>query len=298
MLNILIAGGAGFVGSNLAEKLSIDENNIYGLDNLSNGDERNLEWVKGRFLRGDILNFDFSLLKELDFIFHLACQKMVLSIKKPFKDLDVNAKGTLRILEFARKKDVPVLFTSTGAVYGNPKTFPTLENSSLEPESHYGVSKLSAEKYCRLYHRLYGLKTYIARLHTVYGPKQRSLGVISIFIKQGLSKKPFTIHGDGKQSRCFTFIDDCVDGLLKISSSGESGEAYNISGKPPHSINELAETVAKLLKVPVKTVYSPRRKGDQDYVEASTVKLQKLGWKEKTSLKEGIRKTIKWWKSQ
>jgi UDP-glucose 4-epimerase len=294
-MRIIVTGGAGFIGSNLAEALSANNHDVLVLDDLSEGKISNLYGTNCAFQKEDICTNDFDYyLRKTDLIYHLACRKMVYSIMEPLKDLQVNAYGTLRLLEAARKWDVPVVYTSTGSVYGNATHFPTLENEAKKPVSPYGVSKYSAEEYCRLYHRIYGLRTVILRVHSVYGPKQKPIGVIPKFILQTLKDKPHTIEGDGTQKRCFTYVSDCVDGIVQAGEKGECGETYNVAGAKPYSINEVSHLIHTIMERKQEVEYVDRKMGDLDLTYPSTAKLEKLGWKPKIDMKEGLKKTLEW----
>jgi len=292
MTRVLILGGAGFIGSNLAKKLC-GSHEVHIVDDLSGGDIRNIKDVPCKFHHADYRYFDLlSLLPDI--IFHFACQKMIYSIEEPFRDLEVNTKGTLQVLEYCRKYDVPLIYVSSGSVYGNPKIFPTPEDHPCRPESPYGVSKWFAEEYCRLYHRMYGLDIKIARPFSVYGPNQRRFGVVTRFILQALKEEPFTVEGDGSQRRAFTYVDDFLDGFLTVWMKGKSGETYNIAGDVPYSINELTEIVSDVVGVPLKKIHVPRKKGDLNLTHPSIKKIENLGWIPKTDLRDGVEQTLDW----
>ncbi len=291
-MRITVTGGAGFVGSNLVHALS-GEHEISVIDNLDEGNMMNLDGAEYTFHRQDICG---SKIEEADIIFHLACRKMIYSIRQPGNDLRVNTMGTLNVLENARKIDARVVFTSTGSIYGNPTVFPTPEGHPPNPESPYGVSKWAAEEYCKLYQKLYGLNVVIARLFSVYGPRQRFIGVIPRFIKQTLEGKPMTVEGDGAQSRTFTYVDDCVDALLLLSEMGVSGQSYNIAGDKQYTIAQLPGYIAGQFK-DHSMKFVPRKKGDLNRIHPSTEKIRALGWTPKTPFEEGIKKTSDWIKN-
>lgn len=296
-MRVLVTGGAGFVGSHLAERLWRDGNEVVILDDLSGGNLKNLEGITSSLFQEDIVNFEFQSIGEVDAIYHLACSKMVHSVEQPIKDLQVNALAMIRILEYAKDFNIPIVYTSSGSVYGNPRIFPTSEDYILIPESPYGVSKWMAEEYCKLYHKMYGLKTIIVRLHSVYGPRQSEIGVVTKFIRQGLEGKSFTIMGQGIQRRAFTYVDDTVNGIIIALKYGKSGEVYNIAGDKDYSIITLASTISNTLNIPMKTVFIPRRKGDLDKTNPSTEKIKILGFKAKILLPEGIKRTVNWFKN-
>ena len=284
-----------FIGSNLVVQLS-QKHKVYVLDDLSNGCLDNLV-VACKFTRGDIVSCDLSpIIDKVDAVFHLACRKMIYSINFPQKDLEVNTIGTLRILEAARKRMIPVIYTSTGSVYGNPSKFPTPEEHPACPESPYGISKFAAEEYCRLYYKLYKLRTIIVRIHSVYGPVQSMMGVVSKFINQSLLDQKLTIEGVGNQKRCFTHVDDCVSGILTAYEKGQSGETYNIAGTRPYSITEIAHLVAEVTNKPYQFKRINRKKGDLQRTHPDTKKIRALGWKPKINMRKGIINTMEWMK--
>ena len=288
-MKIIVTGGAGFVGSNLVHTLS-GEHEIHVIDNLDGGKLHNLEGAEHIFHYEDVC---ISKIEEADVIYHLACRKMIYSIKKPGLDLSTNTQGTLNVLENARKTDASVVFTSTGSIYGNPNDFPTPEDHPPDPESPYGVSKWAAEEYCKLYHKMYGLNVVIARIFSVYGPRQSLIGVIPKFIKQTHDGEPMTVEGDGMQSRAFTYVDDCVEALIMLSEKGVPGEAYNVAGGGSYTIAQLSKTIADLYgSYGIKFV--PRKKGDLDLIDPSTEKIRALGWEPKIPLNIGIKKTSDW----
>jgi len=292
-VKILITGGAGFVGSNLAHFLANEGHEIHVVDDLSEGNIENIEGLieagKCKFHRENAFHTNV----KADIIYHLACQKMIYSIRKPKEDLFANTATTVNILELARKQDIPVVFTSTGSVYGNPTVFPTPEDYPPDPESPYGVSKWASEEYCKLYHKIYGLNVVIARLFSVYGPRQRFIGVIPKFIKQTLEGKPMTIEGDGKQTRTFTYVEDCVEALILLGEKGVPGEDYNIAGEKPHTIVQVSKTIAELHGT-YGVKFVPRKKGDLEHIYPSTEKIRAIGWEPKTLLGEGIKRTSDW----
>jgi len=292
MSRIVILGGAGFIGSNLAKKL-YSSHEVHVVDDLSGGDVRNLKDVSCKFHHVDYRYFDLLSVKP-DIIFHFACQKMIYSIEEPFRDLEVNTKGTLQILEYCRKYDAPLIYVSSGSVYGNPMVFPTPEDYPCRPESPYGVSKWMAEEYCRLYHRMYGLDVKIVRPFSVYGPNQRRFGVVTRFILQALKDEPFTVEGDGNQRRTFTYVDDFLDGFLTVWMRGKSGETYNIAGDIPYSINELASIISEVLSIPLVKIFVPRKKGDLNLTHPSIKKMENLGWIPKVDLRDGVERTLDW----
>lgn len=294
MMRVLVTGGAGFIGSHLVERLAKIGKKVYIIDNLYEGSKSNLEGINCKLYVGSICSFDFYHMDKMEAVFHLATRKMVHALAHPFKDLRVNVEGTLRVLEAVRKWDASIVYTSSGTVYGEPTVFPTPEDYPTKPLNPYGVSKLAGEEYCRLYHRLYGLRTLILRLFSVYGPKQNYLGVIPKFIKQALNGEPYTVWGNGEQKRVFTYVSDCVDGILLVAEQGESGETYNLGDQRPYSILELTDLVSEVLDVSNRVVFTERMKGDLDMTYPSIYKIHKIGWSPKVALREGLAQTTGW----
>lgn len=293
-MRALVSGGAGFVGSNLVQFLVEEGHEIHVVDDLSEGNIKNIEdLIEARKCKFHRENAFYTKVKS-DIIYHLACKKMIYSIKNPLDDLMGNTATTVNILELARKQDIPVIFTSTGSVYGNPNVFPTPEDYPFFAESPYGVSKMAAEEYCRVYTRMYGLRTVILRLNSVYGPRQSFIGVIPKFIRQVREGKPMTVEGDGTQSRAFTYVEDCVEGIVFAGEKAKSGEVYNLAPDKIHSINDLTHMIPRALNKQRNVVYIERKKGDLDKCYPSTEKIKELGWSPKTSLEAGIAKTIEW----
>jgi len=305
--NFIVTGGAGFIGSHLVEKLVEEGSNVIVIDDFSNGSLENLKKVKDevKIVRRDVSKFDgVDIKRDIDGIFHLACHPRSFSLSDPIRDLVVNAMGMLRILGFAKRQKCKVIFTSNSGIYGEPRYLPIDENHSLDPKTPYDANKLVAEHYCQIYNRTYGIPTAIARLATVYGPRQKvniELGwkpVIAEFVSKILADKAPTIFGDGKQTRDFIYVSDVVEGLLRMYQSKEAeDEIFNLSTETETNINQLLEIVNKLAHKNIEPKHGPPSIGDirRMYISRSKCKTI-LGWKPKTSLIEGIQETMKWHK--
>lgn len=310
-MKILITGGAGFIGSHLAEKLAY-KHEVIILDNMDpyydvRIKKENIKIVESKgakFILGDVTNYDFieKIIKEnaIEIIFHEAARPGVrYSIKDPFLPNEVNVIGTLNILKASSDTDVKkVINASSSSVYGNVEYLPFDENQPTLPISPYAVSKLAAEHYCRVFHEVYGLKTISLRYFTVYGPRMRPDLAIPIFTKSILNNELPIIFGNGEQTRDFTYIDDIVDANLKILKTNRAdGEVLNIGSGRRVTINYMIDTLKNLLNSDIKSEYVDPVKGDARDTLANIDKAEKLiGYEPKTSLEEGLIKFIGWYK--
>lgn len=310
-MKILITGGAGFIGSHLAEKLAY-KHEVIILDNMDpyydfRIKKENIKIVESKgakFILCDVTNYDFieKIIKEnaIEIIFHEAARPGVrYSIKDPFLPNEVNVIGTLNILKASSDTDVKkVINASSSSVYGNVEYLPFDENQPTLPISPYAVSKLAAEHYCRVFHEVYGLKTISLRYFTVYGPRMRPDLAIPIFTKSILNNELPIIFGNGEQTRDFTYIDDIVDANLKILKTNRAdGEVLNIGSGRRVTINYMIDTLKNLLNSDIKSEYVDPVKGDARDTLANIDKAEKLiGYEPKTSLEEGLRKFIGWYK--
>ena len=301
--NILVTGGAGFIGSHIVDRLS-PENKVIVLDNLFSGLLSNLEKSKDRitFVKGDIL--DKALIKdivaEVEFVFHLAAHVgNIRSIKDPYFDMDVNIRGTLNLLEACRNSNVKrLVYSSSGAIFGEAKYLPIDEEHPLNPESPYAVSKLAAEKYCFAFHKVYNLPTVALRYFNAYGSRQDTseyANAISIFLSRTRDGKPITIFGDGEQTRDFVFIDDIVTAnILAAIQPGAVGEIFNISTGQEHTIKQLVSIIQQVSARQSLVSHADPRAGEVRYSRANIEKARKLlGYSPKTSLKVGLLSTWK-----
>jgi nucleoside-diphosphate-sugar epimerase len=295
---VLVTGGAGFIGYHLTKKLSSLTSNLTIYDDLSSGKMENVNDVpNAKFVKGDILDTKTLFSQEkADLIYHLAAQVVVpYSMENPLIDFETNAKGTLCVLEKARKDDSKVVFASSAAVYGNPTVFPTTEGYGFHPFSCYGLSKVVGEEYCQMYQSQYGLDIAITRFANVYGP--RCHGVIHDFIEK-LEKNPkkLEIIGTGLQSRDFVHISDVVDALVKVGESKKAnGEVYNLGSGNCTSIIDLAKMIIAImgLKKTVITTTNVSWQGDVTKIWFNNNKAKKeLKWNPKITLENSIREII------
>jgi len=333
MTRILITGGAGFVGCNLANYFLSKGHEVTVFDNLSrNGTEKNLEWLKSdhktgfEFIKDDIRNFDSMVkaVEDKDFIFHTAGQVAVTtSVKNPREDFEINALGTFNVLDAARKtnSDPIIVFTSTNKVYGNnvnkiPLTekatrheFADLKYKNGVPEDFftdadehtpYGSSKYAADIYVRDFFTIYGLRTVTFRMSCTYGIRQfgnEDQGWVAHFIISSFFNKPLVVYGDGKQVRDVLFIDDLVRAfeLACQNIDKTKGRAYNIGGgiKNTISLIELLNLLKGFGLNPEYT-FDDWRPADQKVYISDVKKAAEFGWEPKTSPEEGVKKLLEW----
>jgi nucleoside-diphosphate-sugar epimerase len=291
MANVVVTGGAGFIGSNLVDRLIREDHVVTVIDNLSTGNKRYIN-PQATFINMDIRNFPLLLksIKNTNYVFHLAAlPRIQRSILNPLETNDVNIQGTLNVLEVSRLNKVKkVIFASSSSVYGNQKHFPLTEDMTPDPLSPYSLQKLAGEWYCKLYSRLYNLETVCLRFFSVYGPRQNEneehATVIARFQHLKNIKKPLPITGNGEQTRDFTHVDDVVGACLSIMNSIEFqgvGQAYNVCSGKSYSINKLALLMnGERIFLPSKTGEIKKMIGDNNSLFKAT------GWIPQRSLKE------------
>ena len=303
-MNILVTGGAGFIGSHLVRTLLAKGEKVTALDDLSTGLAENLP-PEAEFIEMDIL--DEGLKKVVaagafDAIVHLAAQTMVdVSIKDPLFDAQTNLLGTVRVLEAARAANVKrVIFASTAAVYGDVKEddLPVREAQPTEPMSFYGLSKLAVEKYLDMYHAVYGLEYVILRFANVYGERQGDGGeggVISIFAKAMAEGRDITIYGDGEQTRDFVYAGDIAEGIVAALQTEEVNAAYNLSTQTETSLRELVSLLSEICGREIVPKYGSERDGDIYKSMLSNSRARRgLDWQPATTLAEGLRRTYEY----
>jgi len=306
MTRVLVTGGAGFIGSHLVDRLIEKGFDVVVLDNFFSGKCENLNQHFGKanfcFVEGDVRDRTRvkKALKNVDYVFHLAAIVSVnFSIKKPLLVNDVNVKGTLNVLEESLNARVKrFVLASSCAVYGEPVRLPIAEDHPTIPLSPYGVSKLTAEHYCRLFCKLYGLETVCLRFFNVYGPRQRGGsygGVITKFIERLRKGKNLMVFGDGTQTRDFVYVSDVVEAML-LSIKGEKcvGETINIASGVETSINELVKILGSYFNLKDKhPIYVKAKPGEIYRSYADLEKAKKLlGFKPKFSLVDGLKRML------
>ncbi|RKD98086.1 NAD-dependent epimerase/dehydratase family protein [Halopiger aswanensis] len=289
---ILITGGAGFIGSNIAEELVAD-NDIRILDNFSSGSRSNVP-DEATVIDGDIRTDDDldRATEDVDVIFHQAALISVeKSMRAPELTHEINVTATVKLLERAREESARLVFASSAAVYGQPESVPISENASTHPTSPYGVSKLAAEEYIQLYVDQYNLDAVILRYFNVYGPGQIDSdysAVIGIFVEQALNGEEITVEGDGSQTRDFVHVRDIVQANLLAASSDVTG-VYNVGTGESVSILELAETVREVASSGSDIVHAAARDGDIDQSRADISKIQSaLDFQPTVTLRNGL----------
>ncbi|MFC7114625.1 NAD-dependent epimerase/dehydratase family protein [Natronoarchaeum sp. GCM10025703] len=269
---ILVTGGAGFIGSHLANAL-VAENDVRVLDNLTTGDRAHVP-DSATFIEGDIRD-DEALARAtdgVDVIFHEAALVSVQgSVEDPLTSHEINSTATLELLEAARAEDARVVLASSAAIYGHPDSVPITETDPKDPTSPYGLGKLSVDHYARLYNELYDLETIALRYFNAFGPGQVAgdySGVISIFLDQALGGDPITVNGEGTQTRDFVYVDDIVQANLRAATTDVVGEAYNVGTGDSVTIRELAEHVQAVTDTDSEIVYTDPRPGDIQHSSA------------------------------
>lgn len=291
---VLITGGAGFIGSHIADAL-VDDNTVRVLDDLSSG-QREYVPEEAELITGDV--GDEALLAtamaDVDIVFHEAAVVSVeRSVRAPIETDDTNSGATLRVLEAARRRDARVVIASSAAVYGHPEYVPIDENHPKAPTSPYGVTKLAADEYARLYESLYGLPTVALRYFNVYGPRQRGgaySGVISTFLEQALAGEPITINGDGEQTRDFVHVEDVVRANLLAAMTDHVGEAINVGTGNTVTIRELAELIRTTTGSDSPIEHTEPRDGDiRDSRADVAVAEERLGFEPSVPLADGLK---------
>jgi len=300
---ILVTGGAGFIGSRIAESFS-PENEVVVLDNLSSGSSRNVPEA-ATFIEADVRNADAvsAAATDADVIFHeAALVSVTASVDDPKTSHAINVDGTINVLEAARQQDARVVLASSAAIYGPPETVPIAEDHPKQPGSPYGLDKLALDQYAQIYNDLYGLETVPLRYFNVYGPGQTGgdyAGVISVFVEQALAGDDITVHGDGAQTRDFVFIDDIVAANRRASATAAVGEPFNIGTGESITIRELAELIQSVTDSSSDIVHTAGRAADIKQSRADISKAtDQLEYTPTTSIEDGIERTVEWYKSR
>lgn len=299
-MNILVTGGAGFIGSHLVDGLIAEGHHVIIVDNLSTGSRKNLN-PKAVFYEEDIRHTDaldrIFADEQVQIVFHEAAQTLVpYSMEHPKEDAELNIMGLINVLDMCRKYHVEkIIFSSSAAVYGDNLNVPLKEDQPLMPTSFYGLTKVTAEKYIQLYHDVFGLSYAILRYSNVYGERQGSHGeggVVYVFSKALAQGKDLTIFGDGEQSRDFIYVKDVARANIKAMDAAVPFGIYNVSTAIETTINALKEILLYFSRVPVQVSYADARGGDI-YRSAldNTAAKQVLQWKPATKLLQGLQTT-------
>jgi len=306
----LVTGGAGFIGSNLANELIRQGAKVRIIDNFVSGNRHNLEEIAGDFdfIEGDI-NDDSAIkpaVADVDVIFHEAALPSVpRSVDNPRETHQACVNGTFNLLVNAKESGVRrVIYAASSSAYGDQPTLPKVETMSPDPLSPYAAAKLMGEYYCRVFNRVYGIETLSLRYFNVFGPRQDPSstysGVISRFIDALMKGTTPVIYGDGEQTRDFTYIANVVDANIRAAQTSSGiGNVMNVANGEKVSLNQLLETLKKITGKSVVTAdYLPARNGDVKHSQADNTRaVEWLGYSKLTDLEEGLKKTIDWWKS-
>ena len=300
----LVTGGAGFIGSNLVRGLLERGDRVRVLDNFSTGRRGNLTGLETdvEVVEGELRSYErvHAAVRGCELVFHLgALGSVPRSVQDPLTTSAVNVEGTMNVLLAARDEGVRrVVFASSSSVYGNAPELPLRESMAPDPISPYGVAKLAAERYCVSFSRVYhSFETVVLRYFNVFGPRQdptsQYAAVVPLFLTAVSAGRPVTIFDDGEQSRDFTYVDNVVAANLRAADAqGASGRIFNISGGTPTSVNELADTIARLLGKPLEKTYLPARPGDLRNSWADRAEAREaLGWEPHVGLEDGLRLT-------
>ena len=332
-MRALVTGGIGFIGTNLADRLLSEDNEVVLFDNMSRaGIQHNLDWLEAKFgkkfqfVHGDVRDFDAvrAVVHNIDVIFHLAAQVAVTtSVKNPREDFSVNAQGTLNVLEAARlQQPMPVvLYTSTNKVYGGLEHLHVVERASryefenlpegvseacpIDFHSPYGCSKGAADQYVRDYRRIYGLPSIVFRMSCIYGPHQfgnEDQGWVAHFCITGIQGGQLTIYGDGKQVRDLLYVEELVELMLRAykNINRVAGQVFNVGGGPHNTVSiwtEFKDVLRPLIARLPSMHFDRFRPGDQKIYVSDIRKAQTLlGWTPSVTIEEGLTMLIDGWK--
>lgn len=309
MNHYLVTGGAGFIGSHLAEELVHRGERVRVIDNLSTGKRRNLEHLPGvEFLEGDLSDPGecARAVDGIDYVLHQAAIPSVpRSVKDPVTSNRSNVDASLNLLVAARDAGVRrLVYAGSSSAYGDTPTLPKREDMPTRPLSPYALQKLVAEQYCQLFTSLYGLETVTIRYFNVFGPRQDPgspySGVISLFSTALLEGRPPTIYGDGEQTRDFTYVANVVDGVLRACRApGVSGHVINVATGGRISLNSLLRTMSEIVGRMTSPIYAESRAGDVRDSQADIGKARTmLGYEPIVGLEEGLRRTVDWCRSE
>jgi UDP-glucose 4-epimerase len=307
----IVTGGAGFIGSELVRQLAEQGTRVTVIDNLVNGTRENLSSLPGdrvTLIEHDIRDFPAyaSLLRDASVIYHLACLGVRHSVHSPGENHDVNATGTLRLLEASRSAGVPkFVYVSSSEVYGTAKWVPMQEDHPTFPCTVYGGSKLAGEAYARAFHRTYGYPTVVVRPFNTYGPRSHHEGdsgeVIPKFLLRCLAGKPMVIFGDGTQTRDFTYVSDSARGIILAGTTAAAvGRTINLGSGSELTVNDLARTVAEITGRPdAAIVHDEPRPGDVLRLFADMSQARSLlGYEPRIPLADGLRQLLSWYRAQ
>ena len=305
----VITGGSGFIGSGLVRALQArgDAADIAVIDSLLTGYKKNLDGLSGvDFHQLDIRDYDAiaPVIAGADTVFHLAAIPSVpKSIADPIPSHDVNINGTFAVLRAAKDGGVRrVVYAASSSAYGDTEVLPKVESMKPLPKSPYALQKLVGEYYCNVFTTCFGLETIGLRFFNVYGPRQDPMspysGVLSLFMKHLIARTTPTIHGDGGQTRDFTYVEDVAGLVIKASTAGVPGTTYNAGNGGRYTLNEIWSMLQKIEGVEIQPNYGPGRAGDVRDSQADTEAAKReLGHDPQFSIEEGLRRTLEWYKT-
>jgi UDP-glucose 4-epimerase len=299
MTKVLITGGAGFIGSHIAEYYQ-GRAEVVVLDNLRSGFRKNLVGVDCRFIEGSVTDpvAVRQAMEGVDYVFHLAAMVSVPeSMTKPKECVEINTQGTLTVLEEAATAGVKKLcFSSSAAVYGDNPTLPKTEEMLPEPKSPYAVTKLDGEYYCRIFHDQGRLNTACLRYFNVFGPRQdpksQYAAAVPIFIGKAIRNEPVTIFGDGQQTRDFVYVEDVAAANVFLARQPELCGVYNVANGQTITITRLAEQIVEMTGSGSPLRYVPERPGDIKHSRAAIDKIRSSGFVPSNTFQEGLKETI------
>ena len=312
-MRVLVTGAAGFIGSNVCDRLIADGHTVFGVDDLSRGTLSNIEDAARRgsfdFERFDVTDPGFPALVARvapESVCHLAAQIDVrVSVADPLLDARLNLLGTINALEAARLAGVDkFVFTSSGgSIYGTPAALPVDESQPLSPESQYAAGKAACELYLNVYRAAYGLRSSSLALANVYGPRQDphgEAGVVAIFSTAMLLGRPTRIYGDGSQIRDYVFVGDVADAFTSVCVPGTGdGKRFNIGTGSQTSVCDLHSLIAETVGVPDEPLFAPPRLGELQAIALDwSLAARELGWRPRRVLREGIVETVDWIRSR
>jgi len=302
----LVTGGAGFIGSHLVAALREQGESVRVVDDFSTGRRENIP-AGVDLVEGDLADEQVArrAVEGCEFVLHQAAIPSVpRSVADPVASHRANVDGTLRVLVAARDAGVRrLVYAGSSSAYGESPVLPKREDMPTAPKSPYALQKLVGEQYCQLFTELYGFETVTTRYFNVYGPRQQPgspySGVISLFIEAAVEGRRPTVHGDGKQTRDFTFVDDVVRGVLACCTAPDvAGEVINLAHGGRISLLDLLETLGTIVGQPVDPVFGPGRQGDVRDSQADPAKaVRLLGFTSATSLHDGLERTVAWYRS-
>ncbi|MFH2036192.1 MAG: NAD-dependent epimerase/dehydratase family protein [Candidatus Zixiibacteriota bacterium] len=305
---VLVTGGAGFVGSNLVARIVRSGGKVIVLDDLFTGDLKNIDSdIPYEFVEGSVTDFELvrNLMARSNYVAHLAARNIIISTKNPTEDYKTNIGGTLNILMAAREtKPQRIVYSSSASIYGNPKIIPICEDESPVTFSPYSVSKLAGENYCYAFYETFFVPATVVRYSNIYGPKQNPAnpycGVVSKFIESLENNVAPSIHGDGHQTRDFTYVDDAVEGtLIALLSPKSEGMVFNLGSGSESAIIDIVRILGELMDKNIEPEHIDRR--DIDNIRRRVLNIERartrLRWQPQITLREGLRRTIEWYRA-